>query len=124
MKFMIYKKCLFLLFLPSIFSFPVRLYCKEPGEGCPDILEVSPPVLLTAACVHHEVGGVLQPVQDEADQVGLEVDGEEGADIDGSDKDQVTEADTDEGPGHLHISALYLSPSGQNSNKNIFYRIK
>ena len=98
--------------------FPVRLFREEPGESCLDILEVSSPVLLTAACVHHEVGGVLQPVQDEADQVGLEVDGEESADIDGSDKDQVTEADTDEGPGHLYVSALYLSPSLQNSKKN------
>ena len=98
--------------------FPVHFDCKEPGQGGLDILTVGSPVLLTAGGVHHEVGRVLQPVQDEADQVGLEVDGEESADINGAHKHQVAETDTDEGPGHLYVSALYLSPSLQNSKKN------
>ena len=107
---------MFLLLSIYIF-FPVRLNSEEPGESCLDILEVSSPVLLTPPCVDHEVGGVLQPVQDEADQVGLEVDGEESADVNRSHKHQVAEADTDQGPGHLHVSALYLSPSLQDSNR-------
>ena len=105
--------------MPSIFSFPVRLFCKEPGEGCLDILEVSSPVLLTAACVHHEVGGVLQPVQDEADQVGLAVDVGQGADIDWTNENKITKTYPEESPRHPHFSVLYLLPGLKNSGTKL-----
>ena len=46
----------------------------EPRQGGPDVLGVRLPVLLAPPRVYDEVGGVLTPVQDEADQVGLAVD--------------------------------------------------
>ena len=98
--------------------FPVRLFREEPWESCLDILEVSSPVLFTPPSVDHEVSGVLQPVQDEADQVGLVVDGEQSADVDRPHKHQVAEADSEQGPGHLRVPALYSSPRFQNSKQN------
>ena len=91
----------------------------EPGQGGPDVLGVRLPVLLAPPRVYDEVGGVLTPVQDEADQVGLAVDVGQGADIDWTNENKITKTYPEESPRHPHFSVLYLLPGLKNSGRKL-----
>ena len=60
----------------------------------------------------------LEPVEYEAEEVGYAgLEFQQGADKDGSDREAVAGGDGGQGPGHPHLTPLYLPPGLQHSSQ-------